>query len=163
MVRIRECIAHPSRMLPRYHQSAGEPYETVAGWGARAVVKLMESWRADSANEARPSTAIDENEHAELVRLITEHRVNDPDDAEELAHEIYQLLRPDGPGCWAEDEGTDAGQPQANSNLLQPLEHVAKLLSRAAEEAGRIEHHQALHTLADEVLAIHREQEAADV
>jgi chromosome segregation ATPase len=41
MVRIRECIADPSRMGPRQD-------ETVAGWGARAVLKLMESWRVYS-------------------------------------------------------------------------------------------------------------------
>jgi hypothetical protein len=57
MVRIRECIADPNRMLPRYHQSAGEPYETVAGWGARAVIKLMESWRADPSRDSAPSEA----------------------------------------------------------------------------------------------------------
>lgn len=48
MVRIRECIADPSRMGPRQG-------ETVAGWGARAVIKLMESWRAP-ASESVPAT-----------------------------------------------------------------------------------------------------------
>lgn len=54
MVRIRECIADPSRMLPRYRQSAGEPYETVAGWGARAVLKLMETWGVSSSEVEAP-------------------------------------------------------------------------------------------------------------
>lgn len=67
MVRIRECIADPSRMGPRQHQSAGEPYETVAGWGARAVVKLMESWRAPGAEsvpaapELQATSKLDQN------------------------------------------------------------------------------------------------------
>lgn len=40
------------------------------------------------------------------------------------------------------------------------LKEIAGLLSLHADDAGRVEHHQALHTLADGVLAIHREQEA---
>ena len=39
--------------------------------------------------------------NAELLRLLTEGGATDP---EELAHELTQLFRPDGPGCWAEDE-----------------------------------------------------------
>lgn len=48
MVRIRECIADPSRMGPRQD-------ETVAGWGARAVLKLLEAWRVYSpAGKEKP-------------------------------------------------------------------------------------------------------------
>lgn len=39
--------------------------------------------------------------NAELLRLLAEGGATDP---EELAHELTQLFRPDGPGCWAEDE-----------------------------------------------------------
>lgn len=43
-------------------------------------------------------------ERAELLRFINERGVEDLD-AEELADAVTQLLRPDGPGCWAEDDG----------------------------------------------------------
>ncbi len=38
------------------------------------------------------------------------------------------------------------------------LKEIAELLARRADDEGRVEHHQALHSLADEVLAVHREQ-----
>lgn len=41
------------------------------------------------------------------------------------------------------------------------LKEIAELLSRHADDAGRVEHHQALHTLAADVLAIHHEQETS--
>lgn len=47
------------------------------------------------------SATFDQAEFDELVRLISEGGADDP---EELAHEVYQLLKPDSPGCWAEDE-----------------------------------------------------------
>lgn len=50
------------------------------------------------------SATFDQAEFNELVRLISEGGADDP---EELAHEVYQLLKPDGPGCWAEDERPD--------------------------------------------------------
>lgn len=53
MVRIRECIADPSRMVVRSFISG----ETVAGWGARAVVELMESWRAPGSEPVLPTPA----------------------------------------------------------------------------------------------------------
>ncbi len=69
MVRIRECIADPSRMLPRQD-------ETVASWGARAVLKLMESWRVFTpAAEAPQSQSADEEVGDELQRLMWERMI----------------------------------------------------------------------------------------
>jgi glycogen debranching enzyme len=71
---------------------------------------------------------------------------------------------------WVDFEGEARGHLDALAEaglLVAPaktgtlgLKAIAEHLARAADDAGRIEHHQALHSLADEVLAVHREQEA---
>jgi len=40
---IAAAIGDPGSVLPSYSQSAGEPYETVTGWIARAVVAALEA------------------------------------------------------------------------------------------------------------------------
>lgn len=73
------------------------------------------------STEDTVTDTLDAEFNTELLRLINEHGVTEPDGAAELAHELTQLFRPDGPGCWAEDEqGT---QPMRFVRFNETNEH----------------------------------------
>jgi hypothetical protein len=97
----------------------------------RAVAEL-DALRAQlAAATAAPSA----EERVELLRLINERGVDDLD-AEELADDVTQLLRPDGPGCWAEDESP---APSSESVPATPESPAATgLWDLEAEVAGAI-------------------------
>lgn len=83
-------------------------------------------------------------ERAELLRLINDRGVGDLD-AEELADDVTQLLRPDGPGCWAEDEACAPGSESVPATTNEDAALYAVALDRVRRDKG------VRHTLEDVV------------
>ncbi len=99
--------------LERLRRKAAEAGERATEeFGAR-----QEALADLAAATATPSADV----RAELLRLINERGVDDLD-AEELADDVTQLLRPDGPGCWAEDAAalTNESSISTNESSISP-------------------------------------------
>jgi hypothetical protein len=101
----------------------------------RWVKRFRAGLRTVTAQLAAATATPSPDERAELLRLINERGVQDLD-AEELADDVTQLLRPEGSGCWAED-----GAALTNESSISPFAPVSESVPatpECKEQAGNL-------------------------
>lgn len=110
---VSRAIADPGKVLPRFSQSAGEPYETVAQWQLRAVLSVRDAevarLRAELAEAQRELT------------LAAAEAEDARDGGLDIAHDLAEAQHQ-----WAEEAAASVRLPDDWRDLLRgPLAEAA--------------------------------------